>query len=311
VAAADLGRVAAVGRIGYAADTMTYVAPQALELHRRPPAALLDLTSDMSLRDRMAQALADLRGGWALLRLAGVLGWLDIRLRYRGSLLGPFWLTLSTAVMVASLGFLYSTLFHMELRNYLPFLALSLVLWGYISTLVTDACTCFTQAEGIVRSIRLPLSLHAARCVVRNLLVLAHNVVVIVGVFAAFALRPHAGAMLALPGVVLWLADSVAICLLLGAVCARFRDVPQIIGSVMQIAFFVSAIMWTPEQIGGEALWLQLNPFFALMELVRGPLLDHLPAAITYASALGWSAGLLLLSGFVFTRTRGRIAFWV
>jgi lipopolysaccharide transport system permease protein len=304
-------RVAAAVRIGYALPLMTYVAPQTLELHRRPPAALLDLTSDMTLRARMVHAVADLQAGAGMLRLACLLGWLDIRLRYRGSVLGPFWLTLSTAVMVASLGLLYSTLFHMELHEYLPFLALSLVLWGYISTLVTDACTCFTQAEGIVRSIRLPLSLHAARCVVRNLLVLAHSVVVIVAVFAIFAIRPGLEAALALPGIALWLADSVAICLLLGAVCARFRDVPQIIGSVMQIAFFVSAIMWTPDQIGGEALWLQLNPFFALMEMVRAPLLNHLPAAVTYASALGWSAGLLALSGLVFTRTRGRIAFWV
>jgi lipopolysaccharide transport system permease protein len=301
-------RVAAAVRIGYALPLMTYVAPQTLELHRRPPAALLDLTSDMTLRARMVHAVADLQAGAGMLRLACLLGWLDIRLRYRGSVLGPFWLTLSTAVMVASLGLLYSTLFHMELHEYLPFLALSLVLWGYISTLVTDACTCFTQAEGIVRSIRLPLSLHAARCVVRNLLVLAHSVVVIV---AVFAIRPGLEEALALPGIALWLADSVAICLLLGAVCARFRDVPQIIGSVMQIAFFVSAIMWTPDQIGGEALWLQLNPFFALMEMVRAPLLNHLPAAVTYASALGWSAGLLALSGLVFTRTRGRIAFWV
>ena len=71
--------------------------------------------------------------GHAPARLAWTLGWLDIKLRYRGSMLGPFWLTLSTGIMVGSLGVLYSTLFHMNMHEYLPFLSLSLVLWGFLS----------------------------------------------------------------------------------------------------------------------------------------------------------------------------------
>ena len=54
-------------------------------------------------------------------------------------------------------------------------------------------------------------------------------------------------ALLALPGLVLWLLDSLAVCLLLGALCARFRDIPPIVGSVMQMAFFISAVIWKPE----------------------------------------------------------------
>lgn len=290
---------------------MTYVAPTPPEALTRPPMALLDLSANMTRPARARLARTDMREGLALLRLATILGWLDIKLRYRGSLLGPLWLTLSTMIMVAALGFLYSTLFHMELRDYLPFLALSLTLWGYIGTLVGDACLCFTSADGIIRSVRLPLSMHAWRCVVRNVLVLAHNIIVIVGVYAFFSIWPGRVAALAIPGAVVWLVDSIAVCLLLGAVCARFRDVPQIIGSVMQIAFFVSAIMWTPDQIGGEKLWLRLNPFFALTELVRAPLLGHLPSPITYASGIGWSVILCVGAWAVFTRTRGRIAFWV
>ena len=111
-------------------------------------AAVLELTSEMSLRARNRLAFADLSEGLRMWRLSWILGWLDIRLRYRGSLLGPFWLTLSTSVMVASLGFLYSTLFQMNLTEYLPFLALSLVLWNFTQTLVSDACGCFTQYRG-------------------------------------------------------------------------------------------------------------------------------------------------------------------
>ena len=92
------------------------------------PATELELNADMSFPARLRLALRYLHDGMALCRLGWILGWLDIRLRYRGSVLGPFWLTLSTAVMVGALGVLYAKLFGMTLEDYLPFMALSMVL---------------------------------------------------------------------------------------------------------------------------------------------------------------------------------------
>ncbi len=272
----------------------------------------LVMLSDLSASARQRLALLDLGDGARQWRLAATLGWLDIRLRYRGSVLGPFWLTLSTAVMVGALGVLYSTLFKMDIHSYLPYLALSLVLWGFLATLVTEACTCFQQAEGMIRSMRMPFFIHAMRVVVRNVLVLAHNVVVILAVFLLFDAWPGVTALAALPGFALWLIDGLAICLLLGSVCARFRDIPPIIGSVMQIAFFVSPILWKPELLTGRAaVTLPLNPFFTLLEVVRGPLLNELPAPDIWLSAFLYSLALCLASWLMFTRARSRLAFWI
>src|ERR1700709_2261468 len=127
------------------------------------PTTELNLRADMAAATRNRWAMADLAGGIRLWRLAWSLGWLDIRLRYRGSMLGPFGLTISTGVMVASLGFLYSALFHMSLREYLPFLALSQVLWAFLATLVAESCSAFTDAEPVIRSMRMPFFLFAIR----------------------------------------------------------------------------------------------------------------------------------------------------
>lgn len=270
------------------------------------------LTPDSSYAVRQRLALLDLGGGLRMWRLAWTFGWFDIRLRYRGSTLGPFWLTLSTAVMVGTLGVLYSTLFKTDLHTYLPFLVLSMVLWGFLSTLVGDACTCFQQAAGMIRSERLPFTFHAMRVVVRNVLVLAHNVVVIVAVYALLNTWPGLTCWLALPGIALWLVDGLACCLLLGAVCARFQDIPPIVGSVMQIAFFVSPIIWRPELLtGAHASWLPFNPFFTLLEVVRGPLLGTVPECHIWLSAMGYSAALCLVAWLGFARVRSRLAFWV
>jgi homopolymeric O-antigen transport system permease protein len=261
--------------------------------------------------ERQRLALADLRRAARLYRLCWALGWLDIKSRYRGSLLGPLWLTLSTAVMVAALGVLYSTLFRTDLRDYLPFLALSLVLWNYVQTLVSEACACFTQHDGMIRSIRMPYFLYAGRIVLRNLLVLAHTVLVIAVVDVIFGIWPGTAFLAVLPALLLWLADSLAVAVLLGAVCARFRDIPPIVASVMQIAFFVSPIIWKPELIEHGRRWLPLNPFFSLFEIVREPLLGGLPSWQVWAASLGSSLLLCGASWLLFVRVRNRLAFWL
>ena len=189
-------------------------------------ATLLDLRADMSMSARQRFAIADIVKGSALWRLCWTLGWLDIRLRYRGSMLGPFWLTLSTGMMVGALGLLYSSLFHMNLHEYLPFLSLSLVLWGFLGTVVGEACTTLHRGRrSTIRSVRMPFFVYATRIVMRNLLVLAHNIVVIVVVFALLSVSGRAWqALLAIPGLVLWIVDALALALLLGAF---LRAVPR------------------------------------------------------------------------------------
>jgi lipopolysaccharide transport system permease protein len=273
--------------------------------------ALLDLRADMSLGARHRLAVRDVNRGLSLWQLAWTLGWLDIRLRYRGSMLGPFWLTLSTGIMVGALGVLYSTLFKTNLHDYLPFLSLSLVLWGFVSTVVTDACTTFTEAETVIRSVRMPFFVFAVRVVMRNLLVLAHNVVVIVVVFGIMLIWPGLPGLLALPALALWTLDALALALLLGSFCARFRDIPPIVSSVMQIAFFMTPVIWKPAQVGAHMDLLPLNPFFDLLEIVRAPLLGALPSGMVWLGALGYSAALCGVAWALFARARGRLAFWL
>jgi lipopolysaccharide transport system permease protein len=271
----------------------------------------LDLIPDASFAARQRMAVRDLKETASLWRLCWTLALLDIKLRYRGSLLGPFWLTLSTGAMIGSMSVVYAALFRMDLREYLPFLALSLVLWGFMGTLVSEGATAFTSAEGTVRSMRMPFSLYAMQAVVRNLLVLAHNVLVIVAVYVFLDAWPGMTAVLALPGLALWLVDGLAICLLLGTVCARFRDIPPIVGSVMQMAFFISGVIWKPSQLGDREWLLWFNPIYTLLEVVRAPLLGQVPNVMVWASALLSSAVLCGVSWVLFTRVRSRIAFWI
>jgi lipopolysaccharide transport system permease protein len=285
---------------------------RAIRTMRRQP--LFTTSADRGWGQRFRLAAQDLREGFVLWPLSWALAVADIRLRYRGSTLGPFWLTLSTGIMIGSMGFLYADLFHTDIHKYLPYLAVSIILWNFLGSLVSDACTCFTGAEGLIKGTRMPFTVHALRSVFRDMIAFGHNIIVIVAVFLCLGVHVSAYALLAIPGLLLWMVDGFAIAFLFGAFCARFRDVPQIIGSLMQIAFFVTPVIWNPNILNahpGAIMLIRLNPFFYVLEIVRAPLLGTALSLGMVAKALIVTAVLVLVSGFAFARTRGRLAYWM
>ncbi len=273
-----------------------------------PPPAVI---SDSAAPRRVGRALDDLALGFRRWRLPVALAQLDIRNRYRGSVLGPMWLTLSTAVTFIALGFLYATLFKMDLHDYLPFLVVSLILWNVFSQLITEACTSLTVAEGIIRQLPLPFTVHALRCLMRNAVIAAHNLPLILVVFVIFGVNPGWGALLAIPGMMLFVLNGFAAVMFLGMLCARFRDIGPIVGTVTQLAFFISPVIWKPELLQERQVWLVLNPVYDLMEVVRGPLLGQPPGVLIWLAAVGITVAACGLSFAFFVRFRGRIAFWV
>ena len=256
-------------------------------------------------------ALQDIIGGARAFRLWGMLGWQDIRLRYRRSTLGPFWLTISMGALVGGLGLLYAGLFKMDVADYLPFVAAGLILWGLLSCVINEGCTVFIDAEDVIKQANLPLSVHVYRVAWRNLIIFAHNIVVYIVAAVLFSIQPGWPGLLFLPGFVLLCLNGVWIGLLLGLVSTRFRDVPQIVASIMQIAFFLTPIIWKPELMPDRAYLLNLNPFFHLLELVRAPALGQTPALVSWLAVLGITLGGWLVTVLMYRLYRWRIAYWI
>lgn len=272
------------------------------------------LVADQGWKQRWHLLYQDLQEAAKLYRLIWALAFSDIKLRYRGSVIGPFWMTLSTGVQIAAMSFVYSYLFHMSTRSYMTFLCISLIIWNFLSSLIVDACTCFVVSEGLIKNTRLPLAVHAARSVVRDVIIFGHNVIIVVIFFAIVQVHQSFASLYAIPGLLLWLIDGFALALALGAVCARFRDIPQIISAAIQIIFFITPIMWLPDIIKAHhalGALIYLNPFVYLLDIIRDPLLGQPLAMAEVSRALAVSAVIVVASLFVFARTRGRIAFWI
>jgi lipopolysaccharide transport system permease protein len=256
-------------------------------------------------------ARQDLLDGFRQWWMWTAMAWQDILQRYRGSALGPFWLTLSMLVTIVALGLLYSKLFKMDIESYLPFLCLGMISWTLISSIILDGCNSLIAAENIIKQIKVPFSVHAYRVLWRNLIIAAHNIIVYVGVMMIFDIGVSLKTLLVIPGLVLVIVNGAWSVLLVGMICARFRDVPQIMASLIQVVFFVSPIIWRPELLGEHVWMAHLNPFFAFIDVLREPLLNHTPAPISWMVALGVTVAGWAVTFLFFSRFRSRIPYWV
>jgi lipopolysaccharide transport system permease protein len=270
--------------------------------------------SDRSInlsQQRRARAVADLIEGIARWRLWFRLGWNDIAQRYRRSVLGPFWLTASMAIMVATLGVVYAELFNQPMEQFLPFFCVGLLVWNLIASYLIEGGSLFTGSESYIKQIRLPFSLYVYRASWAKLIIFFHNFVIYIGVLIFFRIWPGMVSLLAIPGLVLVVLNGTIANLTIGIVSARFRDIPQVINSVVQILLFLTPIFWMPSSLKGHAYITDFNPFYHLVEVVRAPLLGSAPTSANYLAVLLLTLFNVAIAGLFFTRFRSRIAYWI
>jgi len=239
------------------------------------------------------------------------LAWFDIKQRFRRSVLGPFWITVTMAVLIAGMGPLYGAIFNLELKTYLPYLALGLVVWGCMSTIILESCGAFIAGSGVIRQTSIPLSSFVLRTVWRNLIVLAFNSVLIVVALVYAEVAPNILMLEALLGLVLLTIAAVGLGHLLAIFCARYRDMQPLIGSLVQMMMFLTPVFWRADQLPQRSIVIEWNPAYYFLEVIRAPLLgkEVPPNLFVVAASI---AGVLLLSGlFLFARYRARIVYWL
>jgi ABC-type polysaccharide/polyol phosphate export permease len=257
-------------------------------------------------------ALHDLRASADRLGLAWSLARHDVVSRYRGSILGPFWITLSMGSMVLGIGFVYATLFNVSIQQYLPMVALGIVFFGVISTMITEGCETFVFAASMLSQTGLPMFTFVWRTVLRNLINLAHHLVIVVAVLLIFGYWRRMNPLGGLVGLTFVVANASWISMLAAIAAARFRDIPQVVTSVMQFAAFITPVFWPADRLtGSRRLVLDLNPFYHMLEAVRAPMLGEPAAPHTYGflaimALVGWG-----LTFSIFSVTRRRIVHYL
>jgi lipopolysaccharide transport system permease protein len=257
----------------------------------------------------------DVRDGLQRNRLWLTLGWNDIRSRYRRTMLGPFWTVLSTATLVGALGFVNAVLWNISISTYLPYFCAGYISWLLFQTIIIESCSSIIASEAIVKVVRVPYSVFVFRVLTRNIIVFGHNLTIFILVALIFGVTVSANTLMLPIGLALAVINYAWVGLLLAVVCARFRDVIQLVTNMTTILFFVTPVFWQPSQLDAAPLARYIladaNFAFHIVDVIRAPLLGQMPEMLSLIY-LGTSAVVgFLLTSLLLRPFYNRIAYWL
>lgn len=256
-------------------------------------------------------ALWDIVEGLRLWEMWSRQSWNEVRRRYKRTLLGPMWVTVSLVIFAIVLSFVWAGLFNQPVRQFLPFLLSGLLPWGVISACIGEACAVFLAGEGLIKSRQFPYTALIYTVLARNTIILGHNLIAYCPIALICGVPLGWKSALLLPGVVLVVVNCAWMAILVAVFCLRFRDFQQLVASLLQIAMFITPIFWTASQLKGKRAFLvDLNLMHHMVEVVRQPLLGQTAGLASYAVCVAAAVGGWFLAYALFARKRHRLAYW-
>lgn len=260
----------------------------------------------------LKNALIDVSCAFKNWRIWTLLAWQDIRLRYRRSTLGPLWITLSMGITIYTMGLLYGTLFKMNLKDYYPFLASGMLVWALISTCLTEGTNIFIESENFLKQMKQPYLTFILRVITRNFIIFFHNVLIMFPIILFFQVKISLSTFLVIPGLILVWLNAIIFGTILAIFGTRYRDLTQLVNSLMQVIFFITPIMWSPSVLPERYHYVtNFNPFTQFIELIRNPMLGMTPSYYAYFITLSITLVGLCFASILFAKYRARIVYWL
>jgi len=265
-----------------------------------------------SLARALGHGWAECAAGLANWRIAHLDGTAILRRRYARSALGQFWLTLSTGASIAALGAVWTILWKQPAHEIFPYIAVSMVLWGFMNTLVIEGANAFVNQAHTLSNQGLAVSTFIYSLLYKAVLVLLHDAVIIVLVLLVFQPPIGLDAWRFVPAFALTLVAGFCVSYLTAMLCARYRDVILLATTLMQLMFYVTPVLWRADFLPAQYRWIiEVNPFTAFLSILRDPLLGHPTTAHAWWYALAATAVLVLATLIAAGTVRRRLIYWI
>lgn len=237
---------------------------------------------------------------------------LDIVLRYRRTLLGPVWMVVTTGVLVACLALIAPAIFGHGDPNFIPYLTVGIITWNFIALSVTELGNTFLEHRNEIHSVRTPFSIYVFRIVLRNIIVYMHLMILYLIMALFYGLWvPHFYPIWIL-SLVLVSVNMVWMGILLGILVARYRDIQQVIASIITIGFLLTPVFWDKAALIGAREWIvKANPLAHALEVLRAPLLGMMPDMFSVYFMIASALVGMISAAMMYRRNINKMVFWL
>jgi homopolymeric O-antigen transport system permease protein len=274
-----------------------------------PTAGRVDDTLRVTVPVRRRVRLREVRTS---LPVAWMLGWRDMKAKYKQSALGPLWLVLQPLGMLLAITIAFSKVTSVNTGNvpYVVFALVGLAVWTYLQMTISVAPITLPSNQLVVRRSPCP---RVALVTGTLIAVLPPLAVVLTASVAAAAISGGLPIQaLLMPLMLAWLLVFMwGFTLLVAALGGRFRDAVAFAPLIVQAGIFLTPVGYPLDAAGSFAKVLAFNPASGLIEAWRWSLLGIAPDGFAIGVALAGTVAVVLLGWYVFGRMETRFADYV
>ena len=239
---------------------------------------------------------------------------LDLRLRYRRSVIGVGWSLLNPIAMTAVFTVVFSNLLGSGAWDYAPSLLTGMAVWGFLKEAATAGSRALIANESYIRQSPLPYTLYPLRTVFGQAIHTAIALVVVVGLLMILqqSARPLLMLPAVAPGLALAFLAAWAVATIAAFVNVYFQDTQHLLEVAAQIGFFLTPIIYPRAVLDKQGLYwvVDLNPVNLFLDLIRAPLLTgEPPTAALLGTAAAVTVGLGLLAAGTTDWLQKRVVF--
>lgn len=237
----------------------------------------------------------------------------DLKSRFRRSYLGIFWIVIHQLAFSLFAGFIWSRIFGIEVKSFIPFVIIGSVLWSFIYASMVEGCGTFIIAQSYLKQLPLPQSIFIFRTVLVSFFYLFIGMLTAIFMLLVFNKLSIAGLIYILPSVPLLIIYFYGISGSMAYLGLRYRDLQHALSSMLSMLFIVTPVIYPPEvlQQKGISAVLYLNPFASLIEIVRYPLINGSFASAEHYLIAGGFSLLMITSKYWLQKHWGRfVPFW-
>jgi len=246
----------------------------------------------------MTWAFQNLRNGFLRHTLWLRLAITDIQKTYSRSILGMAWIALSFGLFIGVKILIFGSFANIDGRSFAIWLSIGFWIWTLLSSIVVDGCNSFIAARPWIIGTNLPLSVYVFQTTTRGLIRFMFALPVIIGILFFYKWGPTSLWLWALVGFFVLIINCLWVQLFLAAFCTKYRDFSHLVQSVMRVMFFLTPILYTPEQLGDKAYILNYNPFTHYLAIIRDPIYYQKVPILSWQlviafTVIGWVIALI------------------
>tara|TARA_Y200000002_G_scaffold71953_1_gene56317 strand:+ start:3769 stop:4566 length:798 start_codon:yes stop_codon:yes gene_type:complete len=257
-------------------------------------------------------AILDLKYSFKSFPSWSYLAYFDLKLKYRKTYLGPWWVVVGMAISAGILCLLWSTIFNLDWRNFLLYLFSGFIIWTWLISIINDGPEIFYANASLVKAYPVPPIFHALRKSYLNFLLFIHHLPLIF--LLVFIMQPEINirVFITLPiAIFLIFTNSVLYSATIGIISSRYRDVEPTIKALMAPMLLLTPVLWKPEMLGEYIYYIYFNPFTYFIGIVRNDLIGSDFNAYIWYGAFIITFLQLLIFIVIYSAKRNRIVFWV